>query len=121
LLSGTTKKGHTTYKKNVPLSSALYNSLTNAVTLIPRSKLNTVLPMQLRITAALLTDLYGRPIDGDYDGQPGGDAVINLGKKSATILIATPMKAAPQTPAAAVDAVLGDMRDRARSALMRRR
>ena len=40
---------------------------------------------QLRITASLLTDSYGRPIDGNHDGQPGGDFVATLKGKSVTI------------------------------------
>ena len=111
LLSGTVKKGRTTYNKNVPLSSALYNSSANTVTLIPRSKLNVAQPMQLRITASSLTDTYGRLLDGNHDGQPGGDFVANLSKNKVTILLAAQANAAPRTPAATIDAALGGHED----------
>jgi hypothetical protein len=110
LHSGTTKKGRTTYSKNLPLSSALSNSSANTVSLIPRRKLNLAKPMQLRITAASLTDTNGRMIDGNHDGPPGGDFAANLSKNKVTILLAAPAKTVIRTPAAAVDAALGDMR-----------
>jgi hypothetical protein len=105
LRSGTTKKGRTTYKKNVPLSAALYNASAHTVTLIPKTKLNTAQPMQLTINPAL-SDPYGRPIDGNHDGQPGGDFTANLTKKGATVL-ARP--ASRRAAVAAVDRAIRDM------------
>ena len=86
LLLGTVKKGRTTYNKNVPLSSAIYSAAANTLTLIPKTKLNLAKPQQLRITASLLADSFGRPMDGDGDGQPGGDFTANLKGKAVTIL-----------------------------------
>ena len=103
LLSGKVKKAHTTYSKPVPLSSAIYNASAHTVTLIPKSKLNLAQPMQLRITASLLTDSLGRPIDGNHDGQPSGDYVATLSKNK------VPPLAVPRTTAAAVDAALQQM------------
>jgi hypothetical protein len=103
LLSGKVKKSQTTYGKPVPLSSAIYNASAHTVTLIPKSKLNLAQPMQLRITASLLADSLGRPIDGNHDGQPGGDYVANLSKGKVTPL------AVPRTTASAVDAALQHM------------
>lgn len=71
-----TKRGKvTTFSKPVALASAVYDSTALTVTLYPASKLNTTQRVQLRITAAFLTDAYGRPLDGNDDGQPGGDFV----------------------------------------------
>ncbi len=67
LLSGERRKGVTTFKRRVPLSSAVYNAATLTVTLFPVGKLNLSVPEQLRVTAALLTDAYGRPLDGGVD------------------------------------------------------
>jgi ELWxxDGT repeat protein len=79
LLAGRTSrmKGKlaTAFIKPVPLSSASYSPSANTVTLIPRGKLNLAQPEQLRVTASLLKDASGRPLDGDHDGQPGGDFV----------------------------------------------
>lgn len=63
LLSGKTKKGKTTFNKIVPLVSAVYNPSALTVRLFPKSKLNLSQPEQLRVTAAQLTDAFGRPLD----------------------------------------------------------
>ncbi len=67
LLSGKSRKGVTTFKRRVPLSSAVYNAATLTVTLFPVGKLNLSIPEQLRVTAALLNDAYGRPLAGGLD------------------------------------------------------
>jgi hypothetical protein len=115
LLSGKVKKSRTTYSKPVPLSSAIYNASAHTVTLIPKSKLNLAQPEQLRITASLLTDSLGRPIDGNHDGQPGGDYVVILSKGKVTPL------AVPRTTAAAVDIVIQEPGLAASAAIRRRR
>jgi len=79
--SGKTKKSVTTYNKNVRLSSVSYNSTSHVVTIYPASSLNLSLPEQLQITSALLTDAYGRALDGNHDGQPGGNFVATFSKK----------------------------------------
>jgi hypothetical protein len=65
--------------------------------------------MQLRITAALLTDIYGRPIDGNHEGQPGGDFVANIKGKSVTIQSATQAQSVSRLTAMAVDALMLDL------------
>ncbi len=98
-----TKKGGTQYNKPVALASVSYNASTDTVTLLAKSKLNLAKPEELRITAAQLPDVYGRPLDGNDDGQPGGDFVALLTKSGVKIeSIATP---SPLT-AKAVDALL---------------
>ena len=115
LLSGKVKKGHTTYSKPMPLSSAIYDPTAHTISLVPKGKLNLAQPEQLRITASLLTDSLGRPIDGNHDGQPGGDYVANLSKNKVTPL------AVPRTTAAAVDAALQQMSVTTSPILRRRR
>jgi hypothetical protein len=93
----------------VPLSSAIYDPSAHTVTLIPRTniprtKLNLASPEELIITASLLTDAYGRPIDGNHDGQPGGDFVATLKGKTVTIA-ATGIARAASASQHAVDAI----------------
>ena len=83
--SGKTKKKITTYTKPVRLSSATYNATTHVLLLYPSGSLNLALPEQLQITAASLTDAYGRALDGNHDGQPGGNLIATFSKKGVTI------------------------------------
>ena len=36
---------------------------------------------QIQVTAALLTDSFGRQLDGKHSGQPGGNFVANFSNK----------------------------------------
>ncbi len=105
LLSGQTKRGVTTFKTVVPLASVVYNSTALTVTLIPAGKLNLSKPEQLRITAALLTDAYGRPLDGNYDGQPGGNFVGTFKNRGITFAQVKSASRIEALSASAVDAV----------------
>jgi len=67
-----------TYSKVIHLSSAAYNAATHQVTLLVHGKLALNRPPQLRITASGMLDALGRPLDGNHDGQPGGDYVAFL-------------------------------------------
>lgn len=49
-----------------------------SVTRFLAGKLNLSHVEQPTITAALLTDAYGRPLDGNDDGQPGGNFIATL-------------------------------------------
>jgi hypothetical protein len=60
------------------LKSARYDAATRTVTLTPRARLVLTKAQRLTILAAGLTDTLGRPIDGDRDGRPGGDAGATL-------------------------------------------
>jgi hypothetical protein len=106
LLSGKTKKGHTTYNKTLPLSMATYSASAKTITLVPKSKLNQALPEQLTITAALLKDSLGRTLDGNRDGQPGGDFVSTLPKKSITFLQVQNLSSIGALTAAAFDSLI---------------
>ena len=59
------------------LISATYDPSGYTVTLTPRSKVATS-PLQLTIIAVQTLDAEGRPIDGDHDGQPGGNFQTTL-------------------------------------------
>ena len=118
LLSGKTKKRVTTYNKRVPLASAVYSASATSwtVMLVPTNKLNLSQPEQLRITAADLTDAFGRPLDGDDNGQPGGDFVAILSKKGVTVA-----SAADRVTTSAVDLVLREESLVANALLLKRR
>jgi hypothetical protein len=85
LKSGKTNKNGTTYTKNVGLSTFSYNANTFTLSIYPAKSLNLTLPEEIIITASALTDAYGRPLDGNHDGQPGGNFVATFSKKGVTI------------------------------------
>ncbi len=69
------KKLGTRYSKPVPFKNISYTPST--VTLTPRGKVPTQ-EMQLTINASLVLDAEGRQLDGNDDGQPGGNYVAML-------------------------------------------
>ena len=71
--------------KAVALSQAAYNPVNNTVRLVTRSPLVLNPPLKLTVYAAGLLDTLGRPLDGNHDGQPGGNCVVTISKKGATI------------------------------------
>jgi hypothetical protein len=97
------KKHTVTTYKPIRLASALPASspTTSMVSLLPATKPKIAQPDRFQILAADLTDAYGLPIDGNDDGQPGGNYVAIITRKGATPAIA---KAGPLTRA--VDALL---------------
>jgi CSLREA domain-containing protein len=106
LLLSKTRKHVTTFTKSVKLTSAVVSSMPAgpSVALILAKKPNLSRPEQLRITASLLTDSAGRALDGNHDGQPGGDYVAVLLRNTVTPSSVTPAaRLAPE----AVDVVLG--------------
>jgi hypothetical protein len=70
--AGKDKKFGTRDDKSVPIASATYDPLAHTMTLTPRGKIPNQ-TLQLSISAAPILDSLGRPIDGNRDGQPGGD------------------------------------------------
>jgi hypothetical protein len=77
------KKGSFTAKnaKVIKLRSVAFNSSIDTVTLTPRKPFKLSKPVQLQVNGLApsgLQDSNGRPIDGDHDGQSGGDAVAVL-------------------------------------------
>jgi hypothetical protein len=69
----------------VALAWAVYGAWAHTVRLTPRENLVLDPPSPLRIIAAGLTDVLGRPPDGNRDGQPGGDFVATLGKRGISV------------------------------------
>jgi hypothetical protein len=119
-LTASGKHGSFTAKnaKRVSLKSAVYIESTDSVTIVPKRPFVLTKPIQLRVAGLSplgLTDMLGRLIDGNHDGQPGGDAVINITKKSVTILAKSQTRA---TAVATVDRAIHDMT--LSSALLRR-
>jgi hypothetical protein len=80
LLSGRVKKRVTTFNKPVRLISAAYDPTACTATLIPAGTLNLSQPMQLRVSAAVLTDAFGRHLAG------GKDYVASFSKKGVTVV-----------------------------------
>ena len=73
--------------KTIKLRSATYNPSSKTVTLTLAKPLNLSKTVQLRIDGSPsgLTDSLGRPIDGNRDGQAGGDAVALLDRRGVSI------------------------------------
>jgi exo-beta-1,3-glucanase (GH17 family) len=82
---GKTVKGVVNFTKTVGLTMAQYNASTHTVDLIPKIKLNLSAPERLIVTAALITDAFGRPLDGNDDGRPGGNFVAVFSKNGVRI------------------------------------
>ena len=83
---GKHKKPATT-KLGTPVTpaSAVYTASNNQVTLTPRGTLNLTKPEELIVKAALVTDTLGREIDGNDDGQPGGDYIATISGSRVTV------------------------------------
>jgi len=64
--------------KPVAISQATYNPANNTVRLVTRSPLVLNPPLKLTLNAVGLLDNLGRALDGDHDGQPGGNFVATL-------------------------------------------
>jgi len=89
--------------KPLALAQSSYNPATDTLTLTPAKKLVLSPPLQLRIVASVLTDAEGRPLDGNHDGQPGGDFVATLSKGGAVISSAVRSTAVKPLFAHAID------------------
>ena len=86
LYAGRRVKKTVKYDRVIKLKSATSDLVKNTGTLRTRTALNLSPLMQLRVSTAGLLDPSGRALDGDHDGQPGGDLLANLSKKLVTIL-----------------------------------
>ena len=101
------KKKTTVYTKPVALSSALYNPANNSVSLLLRAK-PPAQTMQLTINAANLLDAEGREIDGNDDGQPGGNFVATLNSSRVISMARTMAETRSRRMTAAIDSLLAD-------------
>jgi hypothetical protein len=73
----------------VRFRSVVYNAAARTVTLTPAGRLVLNKTFQLRLSAAGLIDVYGRPLDGNGDGFPGGDYVALIKRRSASVASVT--------------------------------
>ncbi len=80
------KKTVVTSYKPIRLNSvvAASNPMTSMVSLLPSIKPYLSQSDRIQIIAADLTDAYGRPIDGNDDGVPGGNYVAIVTKNGET-------------------------------------
>ena len=101
----TVAKGKKKKSKPLALGSAAYNASTFAVTLTP-GKQPLKPPVQLTLIAAGLVDLSGQAIDGNDDGQPGGNFVATLGGIGASVALAEGSARSAGPASGAVDALL---------------
>jgi hypothetical protein len=69
----------------LPIRSVVYDAANWSVSLIPRDRIVLNKTIQLRVCASRLIDVYGRPLDGNRDGQPGGDFVALISKRAVTV------------------------------------
>ncbi len=84
------KRGSYTAKNSpvITLKSAVYDATTNTVTLTPKKPFALSAKVQFVVYgtgAAALLDPFGRPIDGDHNGTPGGNGVAYLSRRGATV------------------------------------
>src|SRR5262249_26590765 len=84
------KKGSYTAKnaKVVKLRSAVYNTMSHTVTLTPKKPFALKKPVQLKVRGSVrsgLMDDLGRAIDGNRDGQAGGDAIAVLKRSGSAV------------------------------------
>ncbi len=100
----------------IKLASAVYQAAKNTVTLTPTKPFSMAKPVQLQVNGLAplgLKDSFGRLIDGDDNGQPGGNAVAILSrggvKINAIVDHSTDAHRFPLLDAAAVDALLERM------------
>ncbi len=102
-----TKKHGTTLGKAFPISKAVYSASTDTVTLTTKKALVVNPPLQLRVNGSSVLDSLGRPIDGNDDGQAGGNFLATLSKKGVTIGNAVTSPAVRAVSALAVDQPAG--------------
>ena len=98
LLAGTIKKHVLSFRKPVPLASAIYSPSALTVTLLPQGKRKLPKYEQLTIAAGLLTDSLGRPIDGGHN-------VVATVSKSGLVISISDVSAAGLPKPAVVDAL----------------
>jgi hypothetical protein len=87
------------------------------VTLPPRIKLGASKPEELIVNGASLTDTLGREIDGNDDGQPGGDFIATISGNRVTAGGVPVVRTEPSTVEDAIDHLLarGELNESKRS------
>jgi hypothetical protein len=74
----------------VRFRSVVYNPTARTVTLTPAGSLVLNKTFQLRLNAAGLFDVYGRPLDGNGDGRAGGDYVALIARRGVAVTSVVP-------------------------------
>jgi len=89
-------------------ASAVYSASNNSVALTPRGKLAATKPEELIVNGALISDALGRAIDGNDDGQPGGNYIATVSGTRVTPggLPLARTQEQPATVPSAIDALL---------------
>ena len=95
----------------IKLKSATYTNSTHSVTLIPKKPFALTKPVQLLIDGlppSGLEDSIGRLIDGNHDGQPGGNAIaiLSRGRVKLSAVEQASATAAPEGNPRLIDAIL---------------
>jgi hypothetical protein len=96
---------------NIKLRSAVYNAASDTVTLTPKKAFSLTKPVELTINGnppSGLQDTFGRLIDGDDNGTPGGNAAAVLRRSGVVIsaIALTQSRGGPTLNTAIVDALL---------------
>jgi sugar lactone lactonase YvrE len=105
VFTGKTKNGVTTFSQPVPLASVVYNPASMIATLTPRNTLNLSQVEQFQVTSSLLTDIYGRQLDGKHNGQAGSNFAANFSAKGVQAAQVSSQPGIAALSAAAVDAI----------------
>ena len=84
--AGRDKRFGTKDDKVTKLKKALYDAALDTITLSTRGKLSRVPAKMLTIYATNLLDSTGRRLDGDHDGEPGGDFAATLKGGTVTVI-----------------------------------
>jgi uncharacterized repeat protein (TIGR01451 family) len=71
--------------KPLAIAQVSYNPATHIATLTPAKKLVLSPPVQIQINSSNLTDAFGRPLDGNHDGQPGGNFQAIVSNSGVTV------------------------------------
>jgi glucose/arabinose dehydrogenase len=103
VLPGRDRKLGTRDDRYTRFRSVRYSASANAVSLIPASRITTRQAFEVVVPGSgargMLVDIYGRPIDGNRDGQPGGDYVAVFGPGTTIVSAISARPAALALPA----------------------
>ena len=79
------RKHIVTVTKPIVVKSVSYDSVHDVARVIPAGNFAPGKINQMTITASGILDSLGRPLDGNHDGQPGGNLVADVGKRTVSI------------------------------------
>jgi hypothetical protein len=80
VLPGRNHRSGTRHDRLIRGRAVSYDAATHTVTLTPKASLSSRRAIQVVVSGSMsgaaVRDVWGRPIDGDRDGQPGGNAEV---------------------------------------------